>query len=56
VRKTRSLVIAIGVGGTRGGGGKDGGGSVSVGMFGVLGDGRGTGIGMSSAVTKKSCS
>jgi hypothetical protein len=52
VRGTRSVALAIGAGGTKCGGGKSGRGSV--GMFGVLGDGKGSGI--SSAVTEKSCS
>lgn len=52
VRGTRSLVFVIGAGGIKYGGGKSG--WRSVGVFGVLGDGRGSGI--SSAVTEKSCS
>jgi hypothetical protein len=52
VRGTRSLIFAIGAGGIKCGGGKNGCGSVR--KFGVLGDDRGSG--MSSAVTEKSCS
>jgi hypothetical protein len=55
VRGTRSLVFAIGAGGIKCGGGKNGWGSVDMfGVLGVLGDGSGSG--MSSAVTEKSCS